>query len=404
MLSSTSSSTNGGKCQHILEKRRLQHAVHKRKPHDNEAVARIHGYLSEQNIRSLSKATGYSRFQLFSHFLRFKALCTLSKSPHGVDREAFGSGLPTLSVEDSLFVDRVFEVVDGERRGLLDWPHFIRAMASLEQGTPEARTTFLFQVYDTSGDGGISRSELKHFFLTSLMTTIDAFVEDVGEIFVEGLFSRIQENERGELTLAEAMRYIERTDEVTDLHGMFGRSMALQGFENVVDGFQAQQGKKREESRKEKEARRIRKLRREAGMGSLDLELQDWKTLKAEKQREQAQKERASHHRQASLMQAAKDAAAAAAANTRKGNKGKQDTDGKSSNAADAAVNDPQELAKMHTAINQAANMSPKARRRRQSVMFTKAAAPDADVTIELKPLGKPRRKAGRRQSTLMIM
>ena len=134
-----------------------------------EVVSRIHGFLAEQQIGPLMKATGYSRFQLYAHFMRFKALCTLSKSPEGIDRNAFGSGVPSLSVEDSLFVDRIFNVVDTERRGLLDWPHYIKAMSALEQGTPDARTAFLFQIYDTGGDGGISREELRHFFVSSFL-------------------------------------------------------------------------------------------------------------------------------------------------------------------------------------------------------------------------------------------
>ena len=71
--------------------------------------------------------------QLYAHFMRFKALCMLSKSPEGIDRNAFGSGVPSLSVEDSLFIDRIFSVVDTERSGLLDWPHYIKAMSALEQ-------------------------------------------------------------------------------------------------------------------------------------------------------------------------------------------------------------------------------------------------------------------------------
>ena len=97
------------------------------------------------------------------------------------------------------------------------------------------------------------------------MTTVDSFIEDVAEIFVEGVFSRITPNERGELTLSEAMRYIENQDEVTDLHGMFGRSMAMQGFVSVVDGTRDIAN---EESKKEKIARRIRKLRRAQGLDS----------------------------------------------------------------------------------------------------------------------------------------
>jgi serine/threonine-protein phosphatase 2B regulatory subunit len=260
--------------------------------HGTEVISRLHGYLAEQNIYKLMSATGYTRSQLYSHFLRFKALCAVSESPEGVNRDSFRSGLPSLAMEDTLFVDRVFDVIDAERRGLLDWPHYIRAMACLEQGTPAGRTAFLWSVYDKDGGGTISRSELKGFFVSSLMTTVDDFIEDVAEIFVEGVFSRVRTNDRGELTLSEAMKYIDSQDEVADLHGMFGRSMAMQGFESVVDGTVT---KANEESKKEKMARRIRQLRRTQGLkGTLKIN----EDIKLKKEAE------TSHHK-SSLIKAA---------------------------------------------------------------------------------------------------
>ena len=51
------------------------------------------------------------RYALFG---RFKALCGLSSTPDGIDKETFRKGVPMLSVEDDLFVDRVFEVLDDD--------------------------------------------------------------------------------------------------------------------------------------------------------------------------------------------------------------------------------------------------------------------------------------------------
>ena len=333
-----------------------------------EVVSRIHGFLAEQQIGPLMKATGYSRFQLYGHFMRFKALCTMSKSPEGIDRKAFGSGVPSLSVEDSLFVDRIFNVVDTERRGLLDWPHYIKAMSALEQGTPDARTAFLFQVYDTGGDGGISREELRHFFVSSLMTEADSFVEGVADIFVEGVFSRINANEKGDLTLPEALRYIDNTDDVVDLHGMFGRSMAMQGFETVVDG----KNKAGQETKKQKEARKIRKLRRDAG-NNLSL-----RVTTSKKGTGAAGVDSSSHAAQ--LIHAIDQIGPSSVGAVDGCNNEEQEEDGEKNS----------DLANMHRKIVQASLMSPTARRRRASVVFMPAkSVGSCTPQIELKPLGK---------------
>ena len=345
-----------------------------------EVVSRIHGFLAEQQIVPLMKATGYSRYQLYGHFMRFKALCMLSKSPEGVDRKAFGSGVPSLSVEDSLFVDRIFNVVDTERRGLLDWPHYIKAMSALEQGTPEARTTFLFHIYDTGGDDGISREELRHFFVSSLMTKADSFVEDVADIFVEGVFSRVNVNEKGDLTLPEALRYIENTDDVVDLHGMFGRSMAMQGFETVVDGKE----RAGQETKKQKEARRIRKLRRAAG-NNLSLNVVT------------SAKVASAPARDSSYLATAIDQIRSSSAGEGISGLGANQNEDKDE-AQDAKYSD---LAKMHLQIARASHMSPKARRRRASVVFLPSKSDGGTPQIELKPLGQYHSK-GRKGSYMM--
>lgn len=335
----------------------------------SEVVSRVHGFLAEQQIGRLIEATGYSRFQLYAHFIRFKALCTLSMSPEGVDRKIFGSAVPSLSMEDKLFLDRIFDVVDTEHRGLLDWPNYIKTMSALEQGTPETRTAFLFQVYDTGGNGGISREELRHFFVSSLRTKMDSFVEGVADIFVDGVFSRVNVNEKGDLTLPEAMRYIKDTEGVTDLHGMFGRSMAMQGFESIING-NAEDG---QETQRQKQARKIRKLRRETGQNT---SLQ----VKTPAKNGNNQVTEVSHHA-AQLIQAASKL------------EGSEFNEGVHEKTSEADKDS--DLAKMHLAISQASFMSKQAQRRRASVIFLPKGKGDAAPQVKLKPLGRYHSKVG---------
>jgi hypothetical protein len=113
-------------------------------------VAAIHGFLFNKGLYKFVLSTNYSVRELYTLFARFKALCSLSSTPTGVDREAFRLGVPMLSVEDDLFVDRVFEVLDEDGSGVIEFEEFIEAMSALERGTREKRTDFLFQVVRVS--------------------------------------------------------------------------------------------------------------------------------------------------------------------------------------------------------------------------------------------------------------
>ncbi|CAK9035172.1 Calcineurin B-like protein 10 (SOS3-like calcium binding protein 8) (SCaBP8) [Durusdinium trenchii] len=182
----------------------------RRKPHPTSEVSNIHGFLLQQDIAELVKTTQYTRRELFVLFNRFKALSALSANPAGIDKEAFRKGVPLLSVEDDLFVDRVFTVLDEDGSGIIDWHEFIEAMSSLEKGSREKRTEFLFRVYDIDKDGGITRDELCQFFTSSLMVTVDANIKEVSDYFVEQVFSEVDLNGDGSMNVEEALQYIQR--------------------------------------------------------------------------------------------------------------------------------------------------------------------------------------------------
>jgi hypothetical protein len=77
-----------------------------------EEISKIHGYLSDIDIDKLLRQTNYSRRELYVLFGRFKSLCAMSGSPLGIDKQTFKQGIARLAVEDELFVNRVFEMVD----------------------------------------------------------------------------------------------------------------------------------------------------------------------------------------------------------------------------------------------------------------------------------------------------
>ncbi|GBG28777.1 Calcium-dependent protein kinase 1 [Hondaea fermentalgiana] len=173
--------------------------------------------------------------QLYKLFNRFKALTALSSSTEGIDKDTFRRGVPMLSVEDNLFVDRVFEVLDEDGSGIIDWSEFVEAMSSLEKGSREKRTDFLFRVYDIDKDGGITRDELGQFFLSSLMVEVDDTIREVSDYFVEQVFSEIDLDKNGSMTVDEAIEYIRQHPEAKDIFGMFGRSMTSDADTNAGD-------------------------------------------------------------------------------------------------------------------------------------------------------------------------
>merc|ERR1712100_365742 len=52
-------------------------------------VDRVHGYMVSQNMEALIENSYYERYEIFQLWARFKCLCTLSSTAHGIDRSTF---------------------------------------------------------------------------------------------------------------------------------------------------------------------------------------------------------------------------------------------------------------------------------------------------------------------------
>ncbi|KAF1781970.1 hypothetical protein PC129_g13288 [Phytophthora cactorum] len=188
------------------------------------SVAEQHGFLQEQDLAALMMATGYSRAELFARWARFKALCSMAKNSHGVDKETLRHGVPQLSSEDQFFVDRAFDVLDTDGSGALDWPEFIAALSALEKGDASRRIDFLFHAYDVNGDGYIQRHEVQMFFLASLLVPQTSEAVEVARHFVDKIFISLGREHSDSIRVEDAMIYLHEHP-ATDAFSILGRTM-----------------------------------------------------------------------------------------------------------------------------------------------------------------------------------
>ncbi|KAJ0400519.1 hypothetical protein ATCC90586_009742 [Pythium insidiosum] len=195
-----------------------------RKCHPTAAVTKQHGYLQEQDIPQLSAETGYDRTELYALWARFKALCSIAQSPRGIDKDTFRRGLPQLSVEDQFFIDRVFDILDADGSGILEWAEFIEALSALEKGDALKRVLFLFRVYDLNGDGVVQRQDVVQFFLASLLIPATDDVVEHARQFVAKIFEAVGCGDRDGMRVDDAVRYM-REHPSADIYSVFGRTM-----------------------------------------------------------------------------------------------------------------------------------------------------------------------------------
>jgi len=225
--SNSNSSSTMDSSSHRTHSSHSSHRSH-RPSHALDEVSSVHGFLSQQPLRSLLQKSGYDRRELYTLFGRFKALCALSSSPHGLDRDTFKTGLGRLAVEDDLFVSRVFSLVDDDGSGCIDWNEFLLAMSALEKGSAEVKARFVFQCYDVDQDGSISKSDLATMFLAGSMLRPDETTEEVVSTFVDKVFEQFGRSATGKISFEDVVAYMKSRPE-EDIWSTFGRSMLRSG-------------------------------------------------------------------------------------------------------------------------------------------------------------------------------
>ena len=196
-----------------------------------DAVSELHGFLSQKNIRALLRQTNYNRRELYVIYVRFKALCALSPSAHGIDAATFKRGVSRLAVEDDKFVGRVFSLVDSDGSGQIEWEEFLTAMSALEKGDLESKCRFFFQIYDHDADGALSRKDLATMFHASSMLEADETTTEVVHTFVNKVFSQFgfaPSNTSAKISFEQVLAYMKKQKAqggTEDVWAVFGRSM-----------------------------------------------------------------------------------------------------------------------------------------------------------------------------------
>lgn len=107
--------------------------------------------------------------------------------------------------EDPVFVSKVFDVVDQDRSGLIDWQEFIQAMSLLEKCSSKDRLMFLFRVMN-DGATHVSLEDAKRTFKATITSAEEDVAEQLAESFTKFL---PKEDHQGRISFNDVMLYLD---------------------------------------------------------------------------------------------------------------------------------------------------------------------------------------------------
>lgn len=112
---------------------------------------------------------------------------------------------------ENLFLDRVFDVFDEKKNGVIEFEEFIHALNVFHPYAPvEEKIDFAFRLYDLRQTGYIEREEVKQMVIAILMESDTSLSEDLLEAIIDKTFADADADRDGRISKDEWKAFVLR--------------------------------------------------------------------------------------------------------------------------------------------------------------------------------------------------
>ena len=156
-----------------------------------------------QNIPNIQYQTKFSRRDLYSFFIQFKAQCQITSQRHanqkkevsGIDFHTFRNGIYQIAIQSDEIASRIFFKIDRNCKGFIDWGEFLYCMTVIKAKTLSDKINLFIKIADTDGNGLLSFDEvicLTEICLSKFVNIEESedenFLQEMSEYFARQIF------------------------------------------------------------------------------------------------------------------------------------------------------------------------------------------------------------------------
>ncbi|PWZ25724.1 hypothetical protein Zm00014a_020555 [Zea mays] len=162
-----------------------------------ESRRRPPGY---EDPNTLARETTFSVNEVEALYELYKRISYSITKDGLIHKEEFQLALFRNSNKRNLFADRIFDLFDLKRNGVIEFGEFVRSLDVFHPDTPvEEKIAFAFRLYDLRGTGFIGREELKEMVLAILNESELLLSDDAVEEIVDQTFRQADMNGDGKI-------------------------------------------------------------------------------------------------------------------------------------------------------------------------------------------------------------